>query len=110
MTAPVATPPKNVSQWSTMEICFNCAVAIRRETFNGGEPWLHGYKGYLQCKRAFVRRQLAALIDAAEAAVIAEDTHRHMDGYPQSELTSKRYGTTERLREFCIANKETICG
>lgn len=109
MTLSVATPPKGFSQFSTMEVCFNCAVAIRRETFNGGEPWLHGYKGYKRCVPAYVKGQLAALIDAAGAAALAENTHRHMDGYPRSDLSSASTRATETLREFCVANRGTIC-
>lgn len=109
MTLSVATPPKGVSQWCTMEVCFNCGVAIRRETFNGGEPWLHGYKGYKRCVPAYVRKQFAALIDAAEVAAIAENTNRHMDGYPRSDLMSASTRATETLREFCIANRGTLC-
>lgn len=109
MSAPVATPPERVSQFSTIEQCFNCGVQIRRETFNGGEPWLHGYKGYVKCVPAFVKGVLAELIDRAGAAAHAEETDRHMDGYPREELTSARIGATEKLRKFCVANKETIC-
>lgn len=105
----VATPPKNFSTYSTMEECFNCGLAIRRETFNGGEPWLHGWKGFLTCIPIGVKQRLAALIDAAGAASLAEDTDRHMDGYPREELTSARIGTSQALREFCVANKEVIC-
>lgn len=110
MTVSVATPPKGFSQFSTMDQCFNCGAQIRRETFNGGEPWLHGYKGYLRCVPAFVRGVFAELIDRAGAAAIAEDTHRHMDGYPRSDLSSASIRATEALREFCIANKTILCG
>ena len=109
MSAPVATPPKDVSQFSTMEKCFNCGVDIRRETFNGGEPWLHGYKGYAKCVRKFVRGRLAELIDAAGAAATLEDSDRHMDGYSRETRTSDRIRTSEALREFCVANREAIC-
>jgi hypothetical protein len=109
MTVSVATPPKGVSQFSTMEVCFNCAVAIRRETFNGGEPWLHGYKGYKRCVPAFVKGQFAALIDLAGAAAAFEDADRHMDGYPRESRTRDRVVTTEALREFCVANKTVLC-
>ena len=109
MSAPVATPPEWASQFSTIEQCFNCGLQIRRETFNGGEPWLHGYRGNAKCDPAFVRGVFAQLVDRAGAAAHAEKTNRHMDGYPREDLTRARIAATEELRKFCVANKETIC-